>query len=64
MTLFAGALNIGASNNPFSRKKHAYKESGIKLTQSLGDYPQFKFPQVEKRSESLAAVAVGLWPRP
>lgn len=64
MTLFAGALNIGASNNPFSRKKHAYKDSAIKLTQSLCDYPQFKFPQVEKRSESLATVAVGLWPRP
>ena len=64
MTLFAGFLNIGATNNPFSRKKHAYKESGIKLTQSLCDYSQFKFPQVEKRSEALAAIAVALWPRP
>ena len=25
LTLFAGALNIGASNNPFARKKKAYK---------------------------------------
>lgn len=64
MTLFAGALNIGASNNPFSRKKHAYKESGVKLTQELCEYPQFKFPQVEKRSEALASIAVGLWPKP
>ena len=64
MTLFAGALNISASNNPFSRKKHAYKESGIKLTKALCDYPQFKFAQVEKRSEALASIAVGLWPRP
>lgn len=64
MTLFAGALNIGASNNPFSRKKHAYQESGIKLTQSLCDYSQFKFSQVEKRSELLAKIAVGVWPRP
>jgi hypothetical protein len=39
MTLFAGALNIGASNNPFLRKKKAYKESGIKLTQALCNYP-------------------------
>ena len=64
LTLFAGALNIGASNNPFARKKHAYKESGIKLTRSLCDFSQFKFVQVEKRSESLAKIAVGLWPRP
>ena len=60
MTLFAGALNIGASNNPFLRKKKAYKESGIKLTQALCNYPVFKFAQVEKRSKELASVAVGL----
>lgn len=64
MTLFAGALNIGASNNPFLRKKKAYKESGIKLTQALCKYPAFKFPQVEKRSKELASIAVDLWPIP
>jgi hypothetical protein len=64
MTLFAGALNIGASNNPFLRKKKAYKESGIKLTQALCKYSGFKFAQVEKRSKELASIAVGLWPIP
>ena len=64
MTLFASVLNISAANNPFSRKKHVYNQSGFKLTKALCDYSQFKFPQVEKRSESLATIAVGLWPRP
>ena len=64
MTLFAGVLNIEASNNPFSSKKLAYKKSGIQLTRSLCKYPQFKFGQVEERSKSLATIAVGLWPRP
>lgn len=64
MTLFAGFLNIGASNNPFSRKKSAYKLSSIKMTQALCEYPQFKFAQVDKRSAKLAEIAVDLWPTP
>lgn len=64
LTLFAGALNIGASNNPFSRKKDAYRDSGLKLTQALASMPQFKFAQVDKRSLELAEVAVELWPKP
>ena len=44
LTLFAGPLNIGASNNPYDRKKTAYKNSAIKLTNSLpAEYPEFRF---------------------
>ena len=64
LTLFAGELNIGASNNPFLRKKKAYKESAIKLTKELCDLPQFKFRQVDTRSLRLAKLAVGIWPKP
>lgn len=64
LTIFAGALNIGASNNPFMKKKQAYKESGIKLTQELLKLPQFKFKNVELRSKELADIAVKLWPMP
>jgi hypothetical protein len=64
MTLFAGALNIGASNNPFARKKSAYKESAILLTQELLKSGNFRFKEIEKRSASLAGMAVSLWPRP
>lgn len=64
LTIFAGALNIGASNNPFLKKKQAYKESSIKLTQDLLKLSQFKFKNVEQRSSDLAEIAVKLWPQP
>jgi hypothetical protein len=64
LTLFAGALNIGASNNPFARKKGAYKDSGILLTKELSKQSNFKFRDIDKRSMDLAEIAVTLWPRP
>jgi hypothetical protein len=64
LTLFAGALNIGASNNPFHKKRKSYKESGIELTRELSRRSNFKFKDVEKRSKSLASVAVTVWPVP
>jgi len=64
MTLFAGELNISASNNPFVAKKSAYKESAILMTKELAAMSAFKFKQVETRSEHLAELAVQYWPRP
>lgn len=63
LTLFAGELNIGASNNPYHRKKAAHAKSAFKLTQTLPTkYPEFRFAEVDKRSEALAKIAVRLWP--
>lgn len=64
LTLFAGELNIGASNNPFAAKKSAYKQSAILVTQDLAGMSAFKFKQVEARSIELAGLAVQYWPRP
>jgi hypothetical protein len=65
LTLFAGPLNIGASNNPYARKKAAYSDSAIKMTQSLPrKFPEFRFKQVDKRAEEFASLAVKLWPMP
>ena len=64
LTLFAGALNIGASNNPFHKKRHAYRESSIKLTKELVSKSNFKFKDIDQRSKDLAEIAVGLWPMP
>ncbi|MES0057281.1 DUF262 domain-containing HNH endonuclease family protein [Mesorhizobium sp. M0078] len=64
LTLFAGALNIGASNNPFASKKKAYRESAIMITQDLAGMSAFKFKQVEARSSELADLAVSRWPIP
>ncbi len=64
LSLFAGELNIGASNNPYERKKSAYKKSALKLTKALpASYPEFRFEQVGDRSEEFADLAVVLWPR-
>lgn len=63
MTLFAGALNIAASNDPFLMKKPAYLKSGIKLTKELGAMRSFKFAQVDQRSTEMAEIAVRLWPK-
>jgi Protein of unknown function (DUF1524) len=64
LTLFAGSLNIGASNNPFGRKKRAYKESAILMTQELASKSNFKFKDIDKRSHNLADIAVKHWPIP
>lgn len=64
LTLFAGALNISASNNPFGMKKKAYQDSGILLTKELASIEDFKFENVDWRSSALAAKAVELWPGP
>ena len=63
LTLFAGELNIGASNNPYQRKKPAYLKSAFKLTQTLpAKHRDFRFLQVEKRSKELADLALKIWP--
>jgi hypothetical protein len=63
LTLFAGALNIGASNNPFARKKKAYKRSAILLTKELTNQREFTFKTIDQRSKVLAAAAVARWPQ-
>lgn len=65
LTLFAGPLNIGASNNPYERKKTVYLNSAIKMTNALpSEFPDFRFGQVERRSMNFAEQAVTLWPIP
>ena len=65
LTLFAGTLNIVASNNPYARKKEGYLKSALKITNSLpAEYEEFRFAQVEERSSRLAKLAVSLWPIP
>lgn len=64
LTLFAGPLNQSASNNPYARKKPAYEKSGISITSDLPKmYPEFRFAEVEKRSEYFAKKAIEIWPR-
>lgn len=63
LTLFAGELNIGASNNPYHRKKDSYTKSAFQLTKTLPvEYPEFRFEEVEARSRHIADAAVRIWP--
>ncbi len=64
LTLFAGTLNIIASNNPFQAKKSSYQKSSILLTKALAKQAHFRFAQVDARSKELAAIAVKQWPIP
>lgn len=64
LTLFAGTLNIVASNNPFSMKKKSYAASSILMTQELAEMRDFRFQQVEVRSKALAHLAVTRWHAP
>jgi hypothetical protein len=64
LTIVSGTLNIGASNNPFMKKKQAYKDSSLLLTQELLKMPHFNFNDVARRSDALAEIAVNLWPMP
>ena len=61
MTLLADELNVVASNNPFLAKRKEYSKSNIRLTKDLVSHPNFKFKQVEDRSEAFAKKAVVLW---
>lgn len=62
LTILAEKLNIKASNNPFKSKKSEYKKSFFLLNEDLvKNYEKFKFPQVNKRSEKLAKIAVKIW---
>lgn len=61
MTLLGGSLNIKASNNPFGKKKECYKKSNFTITRELANYPYFKFKNLKKRGEELAAIALEIW---
>jgi hypothetical protein len=61
-TLLGQKLNIVASNNPFEDKIVQYKKSSLKITKEIVEtYKEFKFDQVQSRSESLATKAVEIW---
>jgi hypothetical protein len=64
LTLFAGELNISASNSPFGKKKPAYRKSSLLMTKEISDLGTFRFAQIESRSQSLAEEAVKRWPMP
>lgn len=62
LTLLSDELNLGASNNPFIRKKNFYKQSSLQLNKEIvQSYRQFKFKDQERRSRYFANLAVKIW---
>ncbi len=61
LTLLSSKLNIVISNNPFEDKKVGYAISNIAMTNSLLNYPEFKFEQVEDRSLPISEAVVQHW---
>jgi len=62
LTLLSDELNIGASNNPFFRKKSFYKQSSLALNKEIvKNYSQFKISNQEKRGKELAEIALKIW---
>jgi hypothetical protein len=62
LTLFAGKLNLSASNNPYEKKKEAYKKSSILLTKLLPEkFRDFRYEQVDERSAELAERSAKIW---
>ena len=76
LTLLGAPLNIHASNNPFraklrgglegsdKSKESDYSKSTIELTRQLLGYEEFKFEQIESRTEYLASLAINIWKLP
>ena len=61
-TLLGQKLNIAASNNPFDDKLTEYKKSNIMLTKKIYEnFKNFKFSEVEERSNYFAKKAPQIW---
>ncbi len=61
MTLLGESLNIQAYNNPFTKKKGSYKVSNLLIANELSNYSDFKFNQVDKRSDAFTEIALKIW---
>ena len=59
---FAETLNVSAFDNANERKKSAYAQSGIGITNKLPSFPiEFGFAEVETHSVAFAKDAVKIW---
>ncbi|MFC1533645.1 DUF262 domain-containing protein [Thermodesulfobacteriota bacterium] len=62
LTLLSDELNLGASNNPFTKKKIFYKKSSLQINAKIiANNRQFRFNNQEKRGYELAKIAVKIW---
>lgn len=62
LTLLSDELNLGASNNPFTKKKNFYRKSSLRLNKQIVDsYKQFRFNNQEHRCLVFSKIALKIW---
>ena len=61
LTLLSATINMSISNNPFHKKRTAYTTSDILMTRDISLNEDFKFEQVEQRSELIANEVINYW---
>lgn len=61
------AYNSRYSNSPFAEKRdmaHGFKDSGLRVNQSIGQKEQWGLPELEARDQLLRNRVVDIWPYP
>lgn len=61
LTIIKGEWNQSMSNKLFKDKKNEYKKSDFTLNKDLLNYSQWKFNEIDKRSNELAERALKIW---
>lgn len=62
MILLNPSTNVKLGNKPFSEKREAYAKSPYLLTQKVGEYTQWGPDEIDDWQDSLAQIAVKVWP--
>lgn len=61
LTIIKGEWNQSMSNKLFENKRPEYTKSDFKLNKELSNYSQWKFHEIDKRSNELADRAINIW---
>lgn len=61
LTIMDSNLNVAADNSSFEQKKIVYRQSRIKITNSLVDYAEWSIESIRERQEQLSQTAMQVW---
>jgi hypothetical protein len=62
MVLLDPDINVKLGNKPFAEKKLTYADSPLLLTKAIADFSAWGPLEIDERQESLAELAVQIWP--
>jgi len=64
MVLLNPDMNVRIGGRSFADKKKVFAQSPLLLTQAVAKYPDWGPTEIDKRQETLADLAVKVWPAP